>query len=134
MRDNRDPTRSIAGGLDIHLVFKPVDGPEARALQTQFVGFLRRRGVPFERALVFDAPVGPWPTPMWQVLLPPSSRVLQDLGVCIGWLMLNRGRFSVMVHPNTRREEGRGGMLEDHTDNTLWLGTPMLLRVETLTV
>ena len=124
----RSPRDSITG-YDIHLVFTQNQQEQAEHLFTACLEFLNENEISYHNHRVFSRPVGPWPTCMWQFELPISSRVQQDLGLCISWFMLNRGAFSVMVHPNTKQENGRGGAREDHGENHLWLGTPMPLKM-----
>ena len=128
----RNPFISITNGYDIHVVFSANQIEQANHLFIDFMTFISDNGIPHHRPKVFDKPVGPWTTPMWQVLLTQSNRVHHDLGTCIGWLMLNRRGFSVMIHPNTDLEHGLGGSYEDHSQNMLWLGQPMALKLGVL--
>ncbi|MAA79816.1 MAG: hypothetical protein CL916_11200 [Deltaproteobacteria bacterium] len=129
----RSPHDSITGGYDVHLVFTSSQQELAKHLFTACLDFLHKNDIAYQNHRIFSRPVGPWPTCMWQFELPFSSRVHQDLGLCISWLMLNRGVFSVMVHPNTKKENGQGGALEDHGQNHLWLGAPMPLKMSIFT-
>ena len=51
---------------------------------------------------------------------------LYDLRKCLPWLMLNRERLDILVHPLSDDE------YDDHTANALWLGTPVALKLNTL--
>ncbi len=126
-----DPAAWVVDGYDVHLLFEKHEEEAARALFRSFLHYVEAEQIPYERGIVFPAPVGPWPTPMWQILLRRKERTLleRDLGRCIAWMMLNRGSFSAMVHPNTREEAGIGGGLRDHRDYCLWLGEPRRLRL-----
>ena len=42
------------------------------------------------------------------------------------WLMLNRERLDVLVHPLTESS------YDDHSKNALWLGTPVPMRLDVL--
>ena len=119
----------VTGGYDVHAVFEPTARAAAVAVFERFCVVLDSAQIPHHRPLIFEEPVGPWPTPMWQVLLPQSDRVHADLQYCIGWLLERRGTLSVMIHPNTQRENGRGGMLDDHTVHACWLGPAIPLRL-----
>ena len=44
----------------------------------------------------------------------------------VPWLMLNHGRLSVLVHPNTTQP------LADHTAHALWIGAQLGIRGEKL--
>lgn len=70
----------------------------------------------------FPKPVGPHPTPMWEMDFGASA-----LEGVIPWLMLHRGPHSVLVHPDT------GSDLPDHRDHALWLGPPLELLWDRLT-
>jgi aromatic ring-cleaving dioxygenase len=68
-----------------------------------------------------DAPVGPHERAMYQVAF--ANDVFPAL---VPWLMLNRGRLSVLVHPNTVHP------FADHTSHALWIGPPLEIRGENL--
>ena len=129
----RTPQDSITGGYDFHLVFLSHQEDEAKKLFSACTDFMNKNKIRFTNNRIFAKPVGPWPTCMWQFELPPSSHVYRDLGLCVSWFMLNRGSYSVMVHPNTKSEHGLGGALEDHGQNQLWLGTPQVLNMSIFT-
>jgi DOPA 4,5-dioxygenase len=65
-----------------------------------------------------DEPVGPHPTPMYQVAF--DAGIFADI---VPWLMLNRDGLTILVHPNT------GEDLEDHRDRPLWLGQKLDLNL-----
>lgn len=125
----RSPIQSITGGYDVHLVFQEEREARATHLFHSCISFLNEHDIVYQNHRIFSQPVGPWPTGMWQFELPFSNHVFQDLGLCISWLMLNREDFSVMIHPNTKKERGVGGALEDHSQNHLWLGIPLQLKM-----
>ena len=126
----RSPKTSITKGYDIHVVFSNEHEEEAQTLFDLCLTFLTENNISYQKHRIFSRPVGPWPTPMWQFILPSSDQVYHDLGLCIAWFMLNRGIFSVMIHPNTQQEDEHGGALEDHTQSHLWLGSPLELNVD----
>ncbi|MGJ4957010.1 DOPA 4,5-dioxygenase family protein [Bradyrhizobium sp. HKCCYLRH2015] len=68
-----------------------------------------------------DALVGPHERPMYQVAF-----AVDVFPVLVSWLMLNHGRLSVLVHPNTTEP------LADHTAHALWIGSPLGIRSENL--
>ena len=49
-----------------------------------------------------------------------------DLGTLVGWLNRHRRGLSVMVHPVT------GDRVEEHLEQSIWLGRPLELDVEKL--
>ena len=60
-----------------------------------------------------EGPAGPFPVANWSVFVLPES-----LELMAAWMVQNRGRFSVLVHPNS------GCEVEDHSDWTMWSGNP----------
>lgn len=66
-----------------------------------------------------DVPVGPHPQSMYQVAFAPD-----EFARVVPWLMLHREGLSVLVHPET------GDDYQDHATHSLWLGTPLPLRLE----
>ena len=126
----RDPDTSIQNGYDIHVTFLEEEREHAHRLFQQFIEYLSFREISYRNHKIFDSPVGPWTTPMWQVILPQSQSVHRDLGYCIGWLMLNRHTLSVMIHPNSKKQGDLGGGYEDHSQNMLWMGVPKKLKLQ----
>lgn len=81
---------------------------------------------------VWDKPLGPHPTAMFEVnLFNPGMcsrptfwrnqaehwQIQAQFGAFIGWLVINRGPLSALVHPNT------GDDYRDHIERAFWLGT-----------
>lgn len=62
--------------------------------------------------------VGPFPCGEWSVFVP-----VPYLGIVYPWLIQNRDRFSVFLHPST------GYMYWDHTIWASWTGTPWPLNL-----
>ena len=126
-------TPLIPTGFDIHVVFSTDQTERALTLYQNFLSFLTKHKISFHNQKVFHQPVGPWPLPMWQVILSTNPKIHEELGRCISWFMLNRDGFSVMIHPNTEQVENKGGAYEDHSQHHLWLGTPITLNMAIFT-
>ncbi|WP_407158052.1 DOPA 4,5-dioxygenase family protein [Bradyrhizobium sp. STM 3557] len=109
------PLRAIAS-FHAHVYYDQETRAEAERLRTwigeRFVVTLGRW---------HDAPVGPHARAMYQVAF--ANDVFPAL---VPWLMLNHGRLSVLVHPNTTHP------LADHTGHALWIGAPLEIRGENL--
>jgi aromatic ring-cleaving dioxygenase len=128
----RLPSDWIQDGYDVHVVYTAPHRDEAHALHRAFLAYLDAEGIPYTRPSIFEDPVGPWPTSMWQVLLKNTdpAAIERDLGRCVAWMMLNRGGLSVMIHPNTIADAAFGGHLADHSASMLWMGEPQVLKLD----
>jgi aromatic ring-cleaving dioxygenase len=108
---------SIIKGYHAHLYYTPQTRPLAARLRVLV-------GERFPQARIgnwHDEPVGPHPTAMYQVAF-----AIEEFPRLVPWLMLNRERLDILVHPLT------DDSVADHTRFALWLGTPLPLRVEVL--
>jgi len=132
MTDSRLPGDWIPDGYDVHVVYTDADRSAAHALYQRFIAYLDAEKIPYVRPILFEDPVGPWPTSMWQILLrnPDAVAIERDLGRCVAWMMINRGALSVMIHPNTERDGEFGGGHADHSQYMLWMGSPQVLKLQ----
>jgi len=108
---------AVVTGYHAHLYYTPETRPIAERLR----GAIAARFPHAQIGNWHDEPVGPHPVSMYQVAF-----AVDEFPLLVPWLMLNRERLSVLVHPLT------GDSVADHTCFALWLGSPMPLRVEVL--
>jgi len=122
----KNPATWLLRGYDLHVTFSSDQQPTARACMDAFLAFTDEHGIPTVRPILFESPVGPWTTPMWQVLLRREDphQLATDLGTSVAWLMANRGDLSVMIHPNSA-----DGDFTDHARNAMWIGPPTPLKL-----
>ena len=70
---------------------------------------------------VHDVPVGPHPTPMYQVAF--ANDLFASL---VPWLALNRDGLKILVHPNTE------DAVADHSAFAMWMGGDLPLKLDVL--
>eukprot|EP00300_Choanocystis_sp_HF-7_P034013 c46503_g1_i1.p1 GENE.c46503_g1_i1~~c46503_g1_i1.p1 ORF type:complete len:185 (+),score=26.50 c46503_g1_i1:3-557(+) len=136
-----DPFVSLVGGYDVHLYFPLPRRSEAIAILDGFKAFLSRHDVNPSFSFVYDEPPnfegGPHLGPMWVVQLMGvnpardvprpggNAEAVRQIGLAVAWIQLNRGDFTVLVHPNVAKPFGDvAGEIVDHTAHAVWLGVP----------
>ena len=110
-----DPQSEITG-YHAHVYYEPASRPAAEALREAVAERFR-----VELGRWREVPVGPHPQSMYQVAFP-----VEEFPRLVPWLMLNRGRLVILVHPLT------GDDYEDHAHHALWLGAKLALKLEVL--
>ena len=113
----RDPA-TVVHEFHAHVYFAPETRESAVALREHLSGLAGGRLVVHS---VADGSRGPHVTRMFGVDI-----AIADLPEVLGFLMLNHGPHSVLVHPVTDSE------LMDHTHHALWLGVPQPLDLSRL--
>ena len=95
------------------------------AAETQPVAERVRRALaesfPVELGAFSGAQVGPHPVPQFQIIFGTAQ-----FRSVVPWLMLNREGLDILIHPLT------DDMVDDHTVDALWLGTPIKLKLDTM--
>ncbi len=117
--DPRDPgVHPPIHGFHAHVYFRnPQERDFALALREDIARTHpeARLGRIHDRAIVVHT------APMYQVYFPPEA-----FGEIVPWLMLRRGKLSILVHALT------GDVLAEHRDWPLWLGEPLPLLIDRL--
>jgi len=110
-------TQSVANlGYHAHIYYDPT----TRAVAERVCGALGER-FPVEIEEFRDAPRGPHPISNALVIFKPEA-----FEQVVPYLMLNRERLDVLVHPLTT------DAVEDHSSYAMWLGNPVELKLHTL--
>jgi aromatic ring-cleaving dioxygenase len=107
---------TTAIGYHAHVYFDPASRPVAERLRDTIVS----RFV-VEPGGFSDEPRGPHPISQFNVIF--NVEEFQNI---VPWLMFNRDGLDVLVHPLT------DDMVDDHSVYALWLGTPVKLKLDTM--
>ena len=101
-------------GYHAHVYYDPSDSRQVAEELAEAVS----QNFAVEIGGFFDEPVGPHPVANLAIHFPVS-----EFASLVPWLMLNRNRLNVLVHPLT------DDSVRDHDEDGLWLGTPVKLRL-----
>ncbi|KAH0541699.1 hypothetical protein FGG08_003862 [Glutinoglossum americanum] len=105
-------------GFDIHIYFNPDDQEQTKFAQELWER-IRREFPELRIYRLWYEPCGPHATGMFEVnLFTPAQ-----FGAFVGWLVINRGPLSALVHPNTNDE------LRDHIQRYMWMGPEIPLNM-----
>jgi aromatic ring-cleaving dioxygenase len=103
-------------GYHVHVYYDAETRPRAERLREEIAATL---GV--EVRELSDAPRGPHPVPQFRFMFTTAQ-----FGTMVPWLMLNRQRLDVLVHPLTDNS------YDDHSRYAVWLGAPVALKLNTM--
>jgi aromatic ring-cleaving dioxygenase len=103
-------------GYHVHVYYDAETLPVATRLREELAARF-----PVQIGHLHDEPIGPHPVSQYQVIFKNP-----EFATVIPWLMLNRQRLDILVHPLT------DDMVDDHSVYALWLGTPIELRLNTM--
>ena len=109
-----DPT--CVEGYHAHVYFR---SPEERGAALELHGYIAEAFGQVRVGRFHEQPVGPHPSPMFQVAMPPEA-----FAQVVPWLMLNRGSLPVLVHPLV------GDVLAEYDRLPLWLGDRLELNLK----
>ncbi len=103
-------------GYHAHVYYDPSTRAVAESLRASLA-----ETFPVRLGRMHDAPIGPHPRAMFQVLFATA-----DFGRIVPFLMLHRRGLTVLIHPETGYDR------DDHTAHAAWLGAVLPLNVEML--
>jgi len=100
-------------GFHAHIYFDTATRSSADVLRNALIAELGDR---VHVSRLVDHPIGPHPTPMFEVDFEMGS-----FAEVVPWLMLHHAGHSVLIHPIT------GDEIKDHFEHPLWLGEKLAL-------
>ena len=103
-------------GYHAHVYYDPESRGRAEQLRETIAAV---HGV--EVRALSDAPLGPHPVSQFRFTFTPAQ-----FDRIVPWLMFNRRGLDVLVHPLS------DSSYDDHSRYAVWLGTPVALRLDTL--
>ncbi|KAI0821599.1 DOPA-like domain-containing protein [Irpex lacteus] len=115
------PIDSSNNPFDFHVYYMQSD-PEQLEFARKLHERIRREFTELRIYKFWEKPVGPHPVAMFEV----NTFNPHQTGTLFGWLVVNRGPCSVLVHPNT------DDPYLDHTERVTWIGKPWPINAELL--
>jgi len=103
-------------GYHAHVYYNTATKAKAAKLSATLIGKFKVEG-----GTLSDEPRGPHPISQFNVIF--ETPEFQQI---VPWLMLNHGRLSIMVHPNTTNPR------RDHLADALWIGSPLAVHGDKL--
>ncbi|MHB1221110.1 MAG: DOPA 4,5-dioxygenase family protein [Gammaproteobacteria bacterium] len=121
----RDPKDEIIRGFHIHMDYEPEQEILALAIFDNFLRYLLSEDMHPTSTRIYEAnDNGPHLLAGWEVKFETrDSRILERIGIAIGWLMCNRQNLSVFMHPVTWEEGDYAEELKAHKEYSFFLGT-----------
>lgn len=122
--DFRDPKNIITHGFHIHVDYEEKDCELATAVFDKFVMYLLERGCrPTSTCFYGPGENGPHLQRGWEVKFETSDpKVIETIGIAVGWLMCNRQGLNVFMHPVTWIEGDHPEELRAHEEYAFFIG------------
>ena len=119
-----DPYQAIINGFHIHMDFSRREEETALLVFDNFLRFLLEIGLrPSSTRLYGPGENGPHIQQGWEVKFETQDkRILQKIGIAIGWLMCNRQHLSVFIHPVTWEEGDHPTEFKAHAEYSMFIG------------
>lgn len=120
----RHPKDEIIRGFHIHMDYESFQEAVALSIFDNFLIYLSSENmIPTSTRVYGPKENGPHILGGWEVKFETQDRkILEKIGVAIGWLMCNRQNISVFMHPVTWKEGDFEEELKAHKEYSFFLG------------